>query len=121
MLQPSKPVETEPLADNNSERDHKKYECVSHDEQKVVEYSYEQQLFVGNLKSFVTEDDLKDHFENYGAVAKVNIVVARQGSNKLNYGFVIFEDAEAVDRVFDNLVCFFLTNTLIFCPFYELK
>ena len=75
---------------------------------KNVEYSDEQQLFVGNLKSFVTEGDLKDHFEYYGAVAKVNIVVARQDSSKPNYGFVIFEDAEAVDCVFDNLVSFYL-------------
>ena len=56
----------------------------------------------------MTEDKLKDHFEYYGAVAKVNIVVARNGSNKPNYGFVIFDDAEAVDRVFDNLVSFYL-------------
>ena len=62
----------------------------------------------------MTEDDLKDHFENYGAVAKVNIVVARQGSNKPNYGFVIFENAKAVDCVFDNLVSLFCTF-ILFC------
>ena len=78
-----------------------------------IEYPSEQQLFVGNLKSFVTEDDLKDHFQNYGTVIKVNIVVARQGSNKPNYGFVIFEDAKAVDCVFDNLVSFYF-NIYIF-------
>ena len=86
-----------------------------------VEYPNEQQLFVGNLKSFVTEDDLKDHFENYGTVIKVNIVVARQGSNKPNYGFVIFENAKAVDCVFDNLVSLFCTFILFCVKSYKLS
>ena len=86
-----------------------------------VEYPNEQQLFVGNLKSFVTEDDLKDHFENYGTVIKVNIVVARQGSNKPNYGFVIFDNAKAVDCVFDNLVSLFCTIILFRVWSYKLS
>ena len=101
--QPSKPVETPPPAGKQSEKC-KQSESANQKNNKNVEYPDDQQLFVGNLKYSVTEDDLKDHFEYYGAVAKVNIVVARHGSNKPNYGFVIFEDAEAVDRVFDDLV-----------------
>ena len=113
MLQPSEPVENQPSPDNQSEKS-KQSESANKKDMKNVEYSDEQQLFVGNLKSFVTEDDLKDHFEYYGVVAKVNIVVARQDSSKPNYGFVIFEDAEAVDCVFDNLVSLFCTF-ILFC------
>ena len=69
-------------------------------------------IYIGNLRHFLTENHIGDHFQQYGKVEKVNIVDnnTKQTGNKRkqNFGFVTFEDAKSVERVFNDLVSLLL-------------
>ena len=60
------------------------------------------EIYIGNLRQFITKYQIGDHFQQYGNVEDVFLI---QSGYKRNYGFVAFENAESVKRVFDDLVC----------------
>ena len=60
------------------------------------------EIYIGNLRHFITKYQIGDHFQQYGNVEDVFLI---QSGYKRNYGFVAFENAESVNRVFDDLVC----------------
>ncbi len=49
-------------------------------------------LYVGNLSHFVTNDELKELFANYGDVEKVNIIEGK------GFGFVEMSSRSEADR-----------------------
>lgn len=55
-------------------------------------YVEEKRIFVGGVPKVTTEDRFRAHFEQFGRVAKVELTAAR------SFGFVTFEDSDAVDR-----------------------
>ena len=69
-------------------------------------------IYIGNLRHFLAENQIRDHFQQYGNVKDVYIVdnKTKQSSykGKQNFGFVTFEDSESVERVFNDLVSLLL-------------
>lgn len=68
-----------------------------------VHYPDSQQLFVGNLTHSITEEDLKSHFTQFGKVLDMRINTKQPqkiGGGKVpNFGFIVFDDAESVQKV----------------------
>jgi len=56
-------------------------------------------IFVAGLTENVTEADLRDHFSQYGRIAEAVIQKDRQSGVSRGFGFVTFDDGDAVDRV----------------------
>ncbi len=52
-------------------------------------------LFVGNLPFRVSEDEIRDLFEEYGEVHSVALITDRDTGRPRGFGFVEMEDAEA--------------------------
>ena len=69
-------------------------------------------IYIGNLRHFLTENQIGEHFELYGKVEEVKIIdnnTKQTGyKRKQNFGFVTFEDSESVKRVFNDLVSLLL-------------
>ena len=63
-------------------------------------------MFIGNLRNSISKEELKEHFESYGAVIEVKINPSADG-RQTNYGFVIFEDPATARVVLSNKVSFF--------------
>ncbi|XP_020153091.1 heterogeneous nuclear ribonucleoprotein 1 isoform X3 [Aegilops tauschii subsp. strangulata] len=59
-------------------------------------------IFVGGLPPILTEDDLKDFFEKYGAVVEHQIMRDHQTRRSRGFGFVVFESEEVVDDLLAN-------------------
>lgn len=57
-----------------------------------------QKIYVGRLGSEITEDDLREHFGNFGNVTGVNIVKDKEGQSR-GFGFVEFDDSDPVDKL----------------------
>lgn len=53
-------------------------------------------IYVGNLAYAITEDELRENFQEYGEVNSVNIIKDRDTGNSKGFGFVEMEvQAEA--------------------------
>ena len=58
------------------------------------------QLFVKNLGSVVTEDQLREYFSKFATVKSVKVIKEKGGENKSKgFGFVDLEDVHAVDKI----------------------
>ncbi len=55
-------------------------------------------IFVGNLDFGVTEDSLRQLFEEYGAVERVSIIRDRDTGQPRGFAFVEMTDAAEADR-----------------------
>ncbi|KAJ2852285.1 hypothetical protein IWW36_000428 [Coemansia brasiliensis] len=53
-------------------------------------------LFVGNLPFKTTDEELKEYFAKFGAVAEARVI--RRGKRSMGYGFVAFEKEETADK-----------------------
>ena len=51
-------------------------------------------IYVGNLNYEVTEDELRQEFENYGEVTSVKIIKDRYSGQSKGFGFVEMSDKE---------------------------
>lgn len=65
---------------------------------KRSSYPDNQQLFVGNLPHVITEKQLQEFFEQFGVVVDVKINRKGPAANLPNFGFVAFENTEAVEK-----------------------
>lgn len=54
-------------------------------------------LFVGGLADKTTEESLKEAFEEFGNVDKIDIMMDRVTNRHRGFGFVTFVDSDAVD------------------------
>lgn len=56
-------------------------------------------IFVGGLKKDVTNDDLAEHFGQFGTVTDAQIVMAKDTNTSRGFAFVTFDDTDSVDKV----------------------
>ncbi|KAJ8338466.1 hypothetical protein SKAU_G00374320 [Synaphobranchus kaupii] len=63
---------------------------------RVVRYPDSHQVFVGNVPHDVDKAELKEFFEQYGTVLELRI---NSGGKLPNFGFVVFDDAEPVQKI----------------------
>uniref|UniRef100_A0A3Q3FAN1 GTPase activating protein (SH3 domain) binding protein 1 n=1 Tax=Labrus bergylta TaxID=56723 RepID=A0A3Q3FAN1_9LABR len=66
---------------------------------RVVRYPDAHQLFVGNVPHDVDRAELKEFFEQYGTVLELRI---NSGGKLPNFGFVVFDDSEPVQKILSN-------------------
>uniref|UniRef100_A0A3Q3IHC3 GTPase activating protein (SH3 domain) binding protein 1 n=1 Tax=Monopterus albus TaxID=43700 RepID=A0A3Q3IHC3_MONAL len=63
---------------------------------RVTRYPDAHQLFVGNVPHDVDKTELKEFFEQYGTVLELRI---NSGGKLPNFGFVVFDDSEPVQKI----------------------
>ncbi|KAJ8383039.1 hypothetical protein SKAU_G00038170 [Synaphobranchus kaupii] len=66
---------------------------------RVVRYPDSNQLFVGNLPHDIDESELKDFFMTFGNVVELRINTKGVGGKLPNFGFVVFDDSDPVQRI----------------------
>jgi len=66
---------------------------------RTVRYPDSHQLFVGNLPHDIDEVELKDFFMTFGNVVEMRINTKGVGGKLPNFGFVVFDDSEPVQRI----------------------
>ncbi len=60
-------------------------------------------IYVGNLPYTISEDDLRDLFEQYGEVSSVNIISDRMTGRSKGFGFVEMTDSAAAQEAIDKI------------------
>ncbi|KAK2084089.1 hypothetical protein P7K49_037122 [Saguinus oedipus] len=65
----------------------------------MVRHPDSHQLFIGSLPHEVDKSELKDFFQNYGNMVEFRI---NSGGTLPNFGFVVFDDSEPVQKVLSN-------------------
>jgi len=60
-------------------------------------------IFVGNLAYTATEQDLRQLFEPYGAVDKINIITDRDTGRAKGFGFVEMPETQAAKAAIQGL------------------
>ena len=55
-------------------------------------------LYVGNLPFSSTEADLRELFEQHGALLSVNVITDRETGRSRGFAFVEFEDASSAEK-----------------------
>jgi RNA recognition motif-containing protein len=60
------------------------------------------ELFVGNLNSSVTANDLRNHFEKFGKLTRCDVLGKGRHAND-GYGFVSFENRDDAEKAMKNL------------------
>nr|XP_048296557.1 LOW QUALITY PROTEIN: ras GTPase-activating protein-binding protein 1-like [Myodes glareolus] len=66
---------------------------------RMMRHPDSHRLFIGNLPHELDKSELKDFFQNYRNVGELRI----NGDGKLpNFGFIVFDDSEPVQKVLNN-------------------
>ncbi|KAM3232935.1 glycine-rich RNA-binding protein 3, mitochondrial-like [Capsicum annuum] len=60
------------------------------------------EIFIGGLPQSLTEDDLKKYFSSFGDVVGRRIMLDRKTGRSQGFGFVTFDNEEAVEKVLAN-------------------
>ncbi|XP_059371462.1 ras GTPase-activating protein-binding protein 1 isoform X1 [Carassius carassius] len=71
-------------------------ESAESEVRRTVRYPDSHQLFVGNVPHDVDKNELKEFFEQFGTVLELRI---NSGGKLPNFGFVVFDDAEPVQKI----------------------
>uniref|UniRef100_A0A3Q4ASG5 Uncharacterized protein n=1 Tax=Mola mola TaxID=94237 RepID=A0A3Q4ASG5_MOLML len=69
------------------------------DSRRIVRHPDSHQLFVGNLPHDIDESELKEFFMTYGNVVELRINTKGVGGKLPNFGFVVFDDSDPVQRI----------------------
>ncbi|XP_028300569.1 ras GTPase-activating protein-binding protein 2-like isoform X3 [Gouania willdenowi] len=72
------------------------------DYRRIVRHPDSHQLFVGNIPHDIDESELKEFFMTYGNVVKLQIKTRGVGRKLPNFGFVVFDDSDPVQRILDS-------------------
>jgi RNA recognition motif-containing protein len=60
-------------------------------------------IYVGNLAFTASEDDVRQLFEQYGAVDKVHLITDRETGRARGFGFVEMADSQAAQQAIQGL------------------
>ncbi|CAI9725023.1 heterogeneous nuclear ribonucleoprotein A1, A2 B1 homolog [Octopus vulgaris] len=55
-------------------------------------------MFVGGLKEGTTEDEIKERFESYGTIEKIELIKDKATGKQRGFCFVTYNDPDAVDK-----------------------
>nr|XP_057936823.1 ras GTPase-activating protein-binding protein 2 isoform X2 [Doryrhamphus excisus] len=69
------------------------------DTRRTIRYPDSHQVFVGNLPHDIDESELRDFFTTYGNVVELRINTKAVGGKLPNFGFVVFDDSDPVQRI----------------------
>uniref|UniRef100_A0A2K5BUU6 Ras GTPase-activating protein-binding protein 2 n=1 Tax=Aotus nancymaae TaxID=37293 RepID=A0A2K5BUU6_AOTNA len=69
------------------------------DSRRIICYPDSHQLFVGNLPHDIDENELKEFFMSFGNIVELRINTKGVGGKLRNFGFVVFDDSEPVQRI----------------------
>lgn len=61
------------------------------------------EIYVGNISFGLSEGDLQDAFEQFGAVSQLKIVTDRETGRSRGFGFVTMDDAEQARAAIESL------------------
>ncbi len=56
------------------------------------------QIYVGNLSYQITEQELKEYFNQFGTISQVRVVKNRSSGRSKGFGFVTFINAESANK-----------------------
>jgi RNA recognition motif-containing protein len=91
------------LADEDLELDGRKVDCkIAIPREQLGGSSGLQRtrkLFIGGLSPLTSEEQLKDHFSQFGNVANAVIMIDRGTNRSRGFGFVTYDSEDAVDSV----------------------
>ena len=74
------------------------------DQQEFIFLIYiEMNIYVGNLNYKVNEEDLKDIFEEYGAVSSSKIIMDKYSGRSKGFGFVTMDDSNEANKAIEEL------------------
>ncbi|ARM31814.1 RNA-binding protein [Prosthecochloris sp. HL-130-GSB] len=60
-------------------------------------------IYIGNLPYSVTEDDLRNAFNEFGQVDSANIIIDKFSGRSKGFGFVEMPNDEEAERAIDSL------------------
>ncbi|MGB1242976.1 MAG: RNA recognition motif domain-containing protein [Chitinophagales bacterium] len=60
-------------------------------------------IYVGNLDYQITEEDLRDIFEEYGVVTSTKVVIDRESNRSKGFGFVEMQDQAEGQKAIEEL------------------
>lgn len=60
-------------------------------------------LYVGNLPYEVTEEELKSHFGEFGAVESVKIITDRETQRSKGFGFIEMDSEDGAQKAIEGL------------------
>jgi RNA recognition motif-containing protein len=61
----------------------------------------DRKLFVVSLPHDITTDDLREHFQQFGAIEDVRIIKNKEVGTLRGFGFILFYDRVSCIRVFE--------------------
>lgn len=70
-------------------------------------------VFIGGVKDGVDESSLQNYFCQFGNVQSVDIITDRETGHKRGFGFVVFDDCDAVDKVVREYIIVVITSIVI--------
>ncbi|CAH8631537.1 unnamed protein product [Dicrocoelium dendriticum] len=56
-------------------------------------------IFIGGLRRNLRNEDLVDHFSQYGVIVEAVVMIDKETNHSRGFGFVTFNDTDSVDRV----------------------
>ncbi|OIT06460.1 PREDICTED: heterogeneous nuclear ribonucleoprotein 1-like [Nicotiana attenuata] len=75
---------------------------VPKENMQVKGASKTKKIFIGGLPLPLTEDELKEYFSSYGYVVEHQIMLDQNTGRSRGFGFVTFDNEEAVEKVLSN-------------------
>ena len=86
------------LSTNNDNDDCKETINIIRDG-KVPKPDDERKLFVGQLSSDITKEDLEKYFSKFGSIEDVTIKYDVPGGRARGFAFILFDDKESIQKV----------------------
>ncbi|EDW84082.1 uncharacterized protein Dwil_GK13947 [Drosophila willistoni] len=106
-----------PLPQRNNSIRNNKGDFEQRRPSNAQQFGDNQQLFLGNIPHHASEDELREIFSRFGNVIELRIL-SKSGNkvppgirSPLNYGFITYDDSEAVQKCLANCPLYFPENS----------